>query len=118
MAIKDIKERQTNLAAELYYIPLFFNSITLIFPLISIFPHKSTKSYLEPTVVICTLFFGWKFFCKRYFITKNNCEKIITNYSTTIKNKSAIIISIFYFILSFIIFIISAKYSQNLRGMF
>ena len=66
-------------------------------------------------MIIVLMFFGWKFLCKKYFISKNHSERIIKNWQPKIKNRTAVILGILFFILSFTFFIISSEYSGIIR---
>lgn len=118
-SIKDIREKREILASNLFYIPLYFNNLSAIFPLIVL--SRSVKFISIPFyvfgVIIVGSFFGLKYFCTSYFIDKHNCERIIAFYKHKFKNKTAMLIGISYFILSFVLFVLSAKYSQQLRGL-
>ena len=117
LSIKDIKEKQENLASQLYFVPLFFNSLMFFFPFVVISSLIKTVKipFSFSAIVILLMFLGLNFFCKKYFIKNNNCERIIKIYQSKIKNRTAITIGILYFILSFVGFVISAKYSNKIR---
>ena len=119
LSIKDIREKQENLTAELYFIPLFFNSLMIFFPFVVISSLVKTVKipFIFSAIIVLLMFFGLNLFCKNYFIKKNNCERIIKLYQSKIKNRTAVIIGILYFIFSFVGFVISSEYSDKIREL-
>lgn len=101
---------EKKLASDLYFLPLVFNTYMIIFILLGIFPLNIYVSYLCSMLVSILIFLGWKIYCKNYFIKQNHSDRIINYYQSKISNKKALLISISYYILSFVGFVISAKY--------
>lgn len=114
LSIKDIREKQEKLTTELYYVPLFFNSLMILFPFLVILSNRISYSYSLSAIVTLSIFFGWIFFCKTYFIKNNNCERIIQFYKLKISNKNAAIIGVLYIILSFVLFCLSSIWTDKI----
>lgn len=111
LSIKDIDvNKRESLAADLYYIPLFFNTYMILFLILDIVSTRVPISYFGAAIISLTIFFGWIWICKKYFIINNNCERIIKYFQFKIKNRTALIIGILYYVLSFTFFVLSAKY--------
>ena len=117
LSIKDIQEKQEKLTAELYFIPLFFNFLMIFFPFVVISSLIKTIKipFSFSAIIILLMFFGLNVFCKKYFIRKNNCERIIKLYQSKIKNRNAAILGVLYFVFSFAGFVISSEYSDKIR---
>ena len=100
LSINGIRDKRELLAANLYYIPLFFISFAIFIPVIIITSLIKVISipFFISAMIIVLMFFGWKFLCKKYFISKNHSERIIKNWQPKIKNRTAVILGILFFI--------------------
>lgn len=117
-SIKRVGVRDEKLASDLYLAPLFLNTFMLLFPLLRIAPkYLINESILKIISILFSgsIFFFLHFFCKYYFIKKENYVRILNNYQHKIKNRNAIIIGAFYIIVSFVFFVISAKLSSHIE---
>lgn len=120
-SIKRVGVKDESLASDLYLAPLFLNTCMVIFPLLKIAPkYLINENILKiASIFIATsILIGQHFFCKYYFIKKENYIRIIDDYQHKIKNRNSIIIGILYILLSFIFFVISAKFSSHIEWHF
>lgn len=121
LLIKDIKEKQEKAAYELLYIPLIFNTLMIFFPLMKIFQESLVKlniSRIESILFMGLIVVIWSFFCRYYFIKRENYIRIINHYQHRIKNRNAAIIGVLYILVSFILFVVSAKFSSRIEWHF
>lgn len=120
-SIKRVGVKDEKLASDLYLVPLFLNTCMVIFPLLKIAPkYLINENILKMVSIFCavSILIAQHFFCKYYFIKKENYIKILNNYQNKIKNKDSIIIGLLYIVLSFIFFIVSAKFSSQIEWHF
>jgi hypothetical protein len=120
-SIKRVGVRDEDVASDLYLAPLICNTLMVIFPLLRIAPKYLINESILKTISIlfvASILIGWQFYCKYYFIKKENYIRIINDYQYKIKNVNALIIGILYILLSFVFFVISAKFSSNIEWHF
>ena len=110
-SLKRIDENDEQLSSSFYSILLSTNTILLLFPLRLVIP----KGFFDPLLLnyslkffLASIFIGWYFFCKWYFIKRENDSKIIEFYKN-FNRKPLIITGIFYCLLTFISFIVTAQ---------
>lgn len=118
--IKRVGEKDENLASFFYSVLLSTQSLTLLFFLRFIVP----KGFFEQNpyniilrVSLISVFFIWYFFCKYYFLKKENYKRIIILYEGKYPNKNSKIalIGIFYALLTFISFPVLAALLSKLH---
>lgn len=120
-SIKRVGVKNEKLASDLYLVPLICNTLMVIFPLLKIAPkYLINESILKAISIlfVASILIGWQSFCKYYFIKKENYIRISNYYQHRIKNKNSIIIGILYIVLSFVFFVISAKFSSQIEWHF
>lgn len=108
--IKRVGEKDENLASSFFSILLSTKTILLLFFLRyteakNIFSQHPYDHIFK--VFILIIFVVWYFFCKNYFLKKENYKRIVVFYENKYngKNRELVLIGIIYSILTFILFI-------------
>lgn len=117
--IKRVGEKDENLASFFYSVLLSTQSLMFLFFLRFIitkgfFEHNPYNIILRVSLI--SVFFIWYFFCKYYFLKKENYKRIIILYEEKYPNKNSkmALIGIFYALLTFISFPVLAAVLSKL----
>lgn len=117
--IKRVGEKDENLASFFYSILLSTQSLMFLFFLRFIFPKDffTNNTYgIILKISLVAVFFIWYFFCRYYFLKKENYKRIIMLYEGKYPNKNSkpALIGIFYALLTFISFPVLAAVLSKL----
>ena len=117
--IKRVGEKDENLASSFFSILLSTNTIVLCFSLKFVIP----KGFFTPypyniliKIVLGSVFVMWYFFCKYFFLKKENYKRIIISYEKKYlgRNKSMALLGIIYSLVTFSSFISLAMWISKL----